>query len=169
MIKLNTKAYISIETVWLVVGLRLVDSTRILGLSGNGLLGRLCNSSKTVFMWVSGKTTENSKRLGWQTWPRIQPGTSHQPVKRAEPRPLVECRNDMSSIIHSFTGLHKRIWIHYRMWVYIIRSVFSAFFIYFFYYRYKWKQRSVCMSYVSACVGVRAIKACFGFSQKYEI
>ena len=46
--------------------------------SGNLLIPK---ESQPVFSRVSEKTTENSERLGQQVRPKIEPGTSHLPVR----------------------------------------------------------------------------------------
>ena len=42
--------------------------------------GSLSKTSQPIFTRVLEKTTENSKRLGWQARPRNEPGTSRIPV-----------------------------------------------------------------------------------------
>ena len=51
---------------------------------GSVLHGGLSKRSYPVFTLISEKTTESSERLGRQVRPEIEPGTSRQPVLRAE-------------------------------------------------------------------------------------
>ena len=69
---------------FLSVGLRLIVRMWDQDLLGGAIREGLSKGSLSIFTRVSEKTTENSKWLGRQARPGIQPGTSHLAVLRAE-------------------------------------------------------------------------------------
>ena len=48
-------------------------------------VGGLYKGSEPVFTGILKKTTENFERVGRQAQPRIEHGTSRQPISKAEP------------------------------------------------------------------------------------